>query len=46
VVLDETKVGRGIGDAVPCANFHSDYVTHSIFIEAALGISDFPWDQG
>ena len=24
MVLDETKVGRGFGDAVPCANFHSD----------------------
>ena len=24
MVLDETKVGHGFGDAVPCANFHSD----------------------
>ena len=33
MVLDETKVGRGFGVAVPCANFHSDMLPTLNFLE-------------
>ncbi len=46
MVLDETKVGYGFGDAVPCANFHSDMLPalyllklHEEFL-ISLGIKD------
>ena len=33
MVLDETKVGRGFGDAVPCANFHYDMLPALYFLQ-------------